>query len=86
MLGPLPQADPKKRTNQAITVNECMNVMRKRAGKARFNNFGKFTPNFRKNRTKFKLTKPLIHLLRKTKNSLKNLMTGYIELHDKLKN
>ena len=36
MLGPLPQADPKKRTNQAITVNECMNVMRKRAVKACF--------------------------------------------------
>ena len=58
MLGPLPQADPKKRTNQAITINECMNVMRKRAVKACFfNNFGKFTPNFRKHRTKFKLTK-----------------------------
>ena len=41
-----------------------------------FNNFGKFTPNFRKNRTKFKLTKTLIHFLRKTKDSLKNLMTG----------
>ena len=76
MLGPLPQADPKKRTNQAITVNECMNVMRKRAGKARFNNFGKFTLNFRKHRTKnLKLQNPLIHFLRKTDDNLKKVLT-----------
>ena len=49
MLGPLSQAEPKKRTNQAITINECMNVMRKRAVKASFKKFlGKFTPNSRK--------------------------------------
>ena len=51
MLGPLSQAESKKRMNQAITINECMNVMRKRAVKASFKNkkfLGKFTPNFRK--------------------------------------
>ena len=36
MLGPLSQAESKKRMNQAITINECMNVMRKRAVKACF--------------------------------------------------
>ena len=78
MLGPLSQADPKKRTNQAITINECMNVMRKRAVKASFKNknFSVNLPLTLDKRTKFKLTKTLIHFLRKTKNSLKNLMTG----------
>ena len=78
MLGPLSQAESKKRMNQAITINECMNVMSKRAIKASFNNknFSVNLPLTSEKRTKFKLTKTLIHFLRKTKNSLKNLMTG----------
>ena len=46
MLGPLSQAESKKRMNQAITINECMNVMSKRAIKASFKkkNSQKFYP------------------------------------------
>ena len=50
MLGPLSQAESKKRMNQAITINECMNVMSKRAIKASFKTEkfpGNFTPNFK---------------------------------------
>ena len=77
MLGPLSQAEPKKRMNQAITINECMNVMRKRAVKASFKkNFSVNLPLTLEKRTKFKLTKTLIHFLRKTNDSLNTLMTG----------
>ena len=78
MLGPLSQAESKKRMNQAITINECMNVMSKRAIKASFKNknFSVNLPLTLDKRTKFKLTKTLIHFLRKTNDSLYNLMTG----------
>ena len=70
MLGPLPQADPKKRTNQAITVNECMNVMRKRAVKACFLTILVNSPlTLEKIERKFKLTKSVDTL------SSKKLMT-----------
>ena len=55
MLGPLSQAESKKRMNQAITINECMNVMSKRAIKASFNRKISekifFTPKIKINRT-----------------------------------
>ena len=78
MLGPLSQAESKKRMNQAITINECMNVMSKRAIKASFKKkkFSVILPLTLDKRTNFKLTKTLIHLLRKTNDSLYNLMTG----------
>ena len=88
ILGPLSQAEPKKRTNQAITINECMNVMRKRAVKACFLTILVNSPLTLENTERnSSLQNPLIHFLRKTKDSLKNLMTGYIKkLVDKLKN
>ena len=53
MLGPLSQAESKKRMNQAITINECMNVMSKRAIKASFSRkiSRQFTPKIKINRT-----------------------------------
>ena len=71
MLGPLSQAESKKRMNQAITINECMNVMSKRAIKASFKKkkFSEILPLTLDKRTNFKLTKTLIHFLRKTNDS-----------------
>ena len=54
-------------------------LMSKRAIKASFKtrkNFQEILPLTLNKRTNFKLTKTLIHLLRKTNDSLYNLMTG----------
>ena len=54
-------------------------LMSKTAMKASFKTEkfqGNSTPNFKQKKNEFKLTKTLIHFLRKTNDSLYNLMTG----------
>ena len=85
MPGPLSQAESKKRMNQAITINECMNVMRKRAVKACFLTILVNSPlTLEKIERKFKLTKSVDTLSSKNQRQFeksddrlhKNLLTS----------